>query len=68
MLESLSRPPASRREDRLTRFLEEEIWPLIPAAELGRAVSKAERTSARLTRASRSTRIPASERAGIPPR
>ena len=42
MLESLSRPPASRREDRLTRFLEEEIWPLIPAQELGRAVSKAD--------------------------
>jgi antitoxin VapB len=43
MLELLSRPPASRREDRLTRFLEEEIWPLIPAEELGHAVSKAER-------------------------
>jgi len=42
-LESLSRPPAAQREERLTRFLEEEIWPLIPPEELGKAVSKAER-------------------------
>jgi antitoxin VapB len=43
VLESLSRPPARQREERLTRFLEEEIWPLIPADQLGSAVSKAER-------------------------
>jgi antitoxin VapB len=43
MLDSLSRPPVSRREERLARFLEEEIWPLIPPEELGHAVSKAER-------------------------
>jgi antitoxin VapB len=43
VLESLSGQPASQREERLTRFLEEEIWPLIPPQELGKAVSKAER-------------------------
>ena len=43
MLESLSRPPASQREERLTRLLEEEIWPLIPPEQLGQEVSKAER-------------------------
>ena len=43
VLESLSRPPVKQREERLTRFLEEEIWPLVPPDELGRQVSKAER-------------------------
>jgi antitoxin VapB len=31
------------REERLTRFLEEEIWPLVPPAQLGKPASKAER-------------------------
>jgi antitoxin VapB len=43
VLESLSRPPVKQREERLNRFLEEEIWPLIPPDQLGRPVSKAER-------------------------
>lgn len=43
VLQSLTRPPARQREERLTRFLEEEIWPLIPPDQLGRPVSKAER-------------------------
>jgi antitoxin VapB len=39
-----SRPgPVRQREERLTRFLEEEIWPLIPPDQLGRPLSKAER-------------------------
>jgi antitoxin VapB len=42
-LEARSRPPASQREQYLIRFLEEEIWPLMPAGELGRPMSKAER-------------------------
>jgi len=42
-LESLSRPPVVQREERLTRFLEEEIWPLLPPDQLGRPLSKAER-------------------------
>ena len=33
----------TQREERLTRFLEEEIWPLIPPDQLGKPVSKAER-------------------------
>jgi antitoxin VapB len=43
VIESLSRPPAGQREEYLTRFLEEEIWPLIPADQLGKPVTKAER-------------------------
>ena len=43
VLESMSRPPVKQREEHLTRFLEEEIWPLIPPDQLGRPVSKAER-------------------------
>jgi antitoxin VapB len=43
VLESLSLPPVLQREERLTRFLEEEIWPLIPPGQVGRPVSKAER-------------------------
>jgi antitoxin VapB len=42
-LESLSRPSTAQREERLVRFLEEEIWPLIPPDQLGRPLSKAER-------------------------
>lgn len=30
-------------EERLTRFLEEEIWPLFPPDQLGKPLSKAER-------------------------
>jgi antitoxin VapB len=43
VLESLSRPSAGQREERLIRLLEEEIWPLFPPDQLGRPVSKAER-------------------------
>lgn len=43
MLESLSAPSAGQREERLIRFLEEEIWPLIPSDQLGRPLPKAER-------------------------
>ena len=32
-----------QREERLTRFLEEEIWPLVPPDQIGKRVSKAER-------------------------
>ncbi len=42
-LESLSRPTVRQREERLTRFLEDEIWPLIPPDQLGKPLSKAER-------------------------
>lgn len=31
-----------RREARLLRLLEEEIWPLLPEDQLGKALSKAE--------------------------
>jgi antitoxin VapB len=43
VLESLSRPTVRQREERLTRFLEEEIWPLFPPDQLGKPLSKAER-------------------------
>ncbi len=43
VLDSLSGPTVRQREERLTRFLEEEIWPLVPPDQLGRPVSKAER-------------------------
>jgi antitoxin VapB len=43
MLESLSRPTVRQREEHLNRFLEEEIWPLVPPGQLGHPVSKAER-------------------------
>ncbi len=43
VLESRSRQPAKQREEHITRFLEEEIWPLIPPDQLGKHVSKAER-------------------------
>lgn len=42
-LEAQSRPSIRHREEQLTRFLEEEIWPLMPPDELGRQISKAER-------------------------
>lgn len=31
-----------QREERLRRFLEDEIWPLLPPDQLGRPLSKAE--------------------------
>jgi antitoxin VapB len=31
------------RAERLLRFLEREVWPLIPAEELGTPISRAER-------------------------
>jgi antitoxin VapB len=43
VLDSLSGPTVRQREERLTRFLEEEIWPLVPPDQLGRPLSKAER-------------------------
>ncbi len=43
VLESQARASARHREERLTRFLEEEIWPLIPPDQLGRPLSKAGR-------------------------
>lgn len=33
---------AERREARLKRFLEDEIWPLLPADQLGKPMSKRE--------------------------
>jgi antitoxin VapB len=42
-LKSLSRPPVQQRAEALTRFLEEEIWPLIPPDQLGKPLSKTER-------------------------
>ena len=43
VLRSQSPPSVTRQEERLTRFLEEEVWPLIPPDQLGKPVSKAER-------------------------
>jgi len=43
VLRAQSRPSVRQREELLTRFLEEEIWPLIPADQLGRPLPKAER-------------------------
>jgi len=43
VIQSLSRPTVRQREERLTRFLEEEIWPLVPPDQLGKPLSKAER-------------------------
>ena len=43
VLQAQSRPSVRQREEHLTRFLEEEIWPLIPPDQLGRPLSKAER-------------------------
>ena len=43
VLQAKSQPSVQQREERLTRFLEEEIWPLIPPDQLGRPLSKAER-------------------------
>ena len=43
VLQTQSRLSVQQREERLTRFLEEEIWPLVPPDQLGKPVSKAER-------------------------
>ena len=43
VLQAQSHRPVRQREERLTRFLEEEIWPLVPPDQLGKPVSKAER-------------------------
>jgi antitoxin VapB len=43
VLQARSGPAVRQREERLTRFLEEEIWPLIPPDQLGQPASKAER-------------------------
>ena len=44
VLQARSGPSVRQREERLTRFLEEEIWPLVPAPDqIGKPVSKAER-------------------------
>jgi len=43
VLRAQSRLSVQQREERLTRFLEEEIWPLVPPDQLGKPVSKAER-------------------------
>jgi antitoxin VapB len=43
ILGSRVNPSAQQREERLTRFLEEEIWPLIPPEQPGKPVSKADR-------------------------
>ncbi len=43
VLQAQSAPSVPAREERLTRFLEEEIWPLIPPDQLGKPLSKAER-------------------------
>jgi antitoxin VapB len=39
------RRAAGNRKTRLMRFLEEEVWPAVPARALGRRVSKKERES-----------------------
>ncbi|MGH3178384.1 MAG: type II toxin-antitoxin system VapB family antitoxin [Streptosporangiaceae bacterium] len=43
VLQAQSRLSVRQREERLIRFLEEEIWPLVPPDQLGEPVSKAER-------------------------
>ena len=43
VLQAESGPSVTQREERLTRFLEEEIWPLVPPDQLGKPVSRAER-------------------------
>ena len=43
VLQAQSRLSVQQREERLTRFLEEEIWPLVPPDQLGKPVSTAER-------------------------
>jgi antitoxin VapB len=42
-LRALSGPSVGEREERLTRFLGEEIWPLIPPDQLGKPLTRAER-------------------------
>jgi antitoxin VapB len=41
--ERLLRLPTSRRAERLTGFLADEVWPQVPAAARGVPVTKAER-------------------------
>ena len=43
VLQAQSHRSVRQREERLTRFLEEEIWPLVPPDQPGKPVSKAER-------------------------
>jgi antitoxin VapB len=43
VLQAQSAVSVTQREECLTRFLEEEIWPLISPDQLGKPVSKAER-------------------------
>jgi antitoxin VapB len=43
VLQARSAPSATQREEHLTRFLEEEIWPLIPTDQLGKPLPKAQR-------------------------
>ncbi len=43
VLQARSGPSVRQREERLIRFLEEEIWPLMPPDQLGKPVSNAER-------------------------
>jgi prevent-host-death family protein len=38
----VSAPYAADRAARLTRFLEQELWPLVPEAERGRTLTRAE--------------------------
>ena len=38
----VAREDVQRRRARLRRFLEEEIWPLVPADHLGRPITRAE--------------------------
>jgi antitoxin VapB len=40
--ELATREDVDRREARLQRFLEEEIWPLVPPDQLGKPLSKEE--------------------------
>lgn len=43
VLQAQSHLSVRQREERLSRFLEEEIWPLVPPDQLGKPVPKAER-------------------------
>lgn len=43
VLDSLSGPTVREREEHLLRFLEDEVWPLVPPDQLGKPMTKAER-------------------------
>jgi len=43
VLAAQSHASVRQREERLSQFLEEEIWPLVPPDQLRKPVSKAER-------------------------